>query len=99
MRFWTTRRAAAVVAICAGAVVVHAASIQGGALPGPLPLFPPDNWWNTDISAAPIDPGSANYIAFINNGSTRSMHPDFGGNGSSGNGIYGFPYAVVDGTL
>ena len=24
--------------------------IQGGALPGPLPLFPSDNWWNLDIS-------------------------------------------------
>ena len=27
--------------------------VLGGALPGPLPLFPADNWWNTDISAAP----------------------------------------------
>ena len=25
----------------------------GGMLPGPLPLFPADNWWNADVSAAP----------------------------------------------
>src|SRR5215468_11156877 len=51
--------------------------IQGGALPGPLPLFPPDNWWNLDISGAPVDPTSTNFIAFI--GATRTLHPDFGG--------------------
>jgi hypothetical protein len=73
-------------------------SIQGGALPGPLPLFPPDNWWNTDISTAPVDPGSAAFIAFV--GATRGMHPDFGGDVSPGSQeVYGFPYAVVDGTL
>jgi hypothetical protein len=56
----------------------------GGPIPGPLPLFPPDNWWNLDISTAPVDPGSASYIAFINNGSVRRMHPDFGGDVSPG---------------
>jgi hypothetical protein len=71
---------------------------QGGALPGPLPLFPPTNWWNLDIAAAPVDPGSASYIAFINNGGTRRLHPDFGGEAASGSvDIYGMPYAVVDG--
>lgn len=59
-----------------------------------FPVFPADNWWNTDISAAPVDPGSANFIAFI--GGTRKLHPDFGGEESPGStGIYGFPYAVV----
>lgn len=70
----------------------------GGALPGPLPLFPATNWWNLDITAAPVDPASANYIAFINNGGTRPLHPDFGGEASPGSvDIYGMPYAVVDG--
>ena len=60
-----------------------------------FPVFPVDNWWNTDISAAPVDSGSANFIAFI--GGTRKLHPDFGGEESSGStAIYGFPYAVVD---
>ena len=73
-------------------------SVPGGPLPGPMPLFPPDNWWNTDISAAPVDPASAAFINFI--GTTRGMHPDFGGDVSAGSQqVYGFPYAVVDGTL
>jgi hypothetical protein len=70
-----------------------------GAPPGPLPLFPSDNWWNADISSAPIDINSASYIAFINNGGTRRLHPDFGGEVSTGSvDIYGMPYAIVDGT-
>jgi hypothetical protein len=69
------------------------------AVPGPLPVFPSDNWWNTDISAAPVDAGSAQYIAFINNGGTRKLHPDFGGEVSTGSvDIYGMPYAIVDGS-
>jgi len=70
----------------------------GGALPAPLPLFPADNWWNQDISQAPVDARSAQFIAFINNGGTRRLHPDFGGYESPGSiGIYGFPYVVVSG--
>jgi len=82
--------------IAVATAVAVAASTQGGQLP--LPLFPADNWWNLDISNAPVDPGSAALISFI--GSTRGMHPDFGGDVSPGSvQIYGFPYAVVDGTL
>ena len=91
--------AAATLAAITGIVAV-ASSTLGGPLPGPLPLFPRDNWWNLDISAAPVDPASASYIAFINNGSTRTFHPDFGGDATPGGvAIYGFPYLVVDGTL
>jgi hypothetical protein len=73
-------------------------SQRGGALPRPFPLFPADNWWNQDISHWPVDPNSASYIAFINNGGTRRLHPDFGGNAGTAqdpNAIYGMPYAVV----
>ena len=66
-------------------------------LPGPLPLFPATNWWNTDISAAPVDPGSDGFIAYINDGEPRPLHPDFGGTLDDGVSIYGFPYIVVDG--
>jgi len=80
-------------------VALHAQSVppqRNGALPGPLPLFPADNWWNQDISAAPVDSRSAQFIAFINNGGTRRLHPDFGGYESAGSqNIYGFPYVVV----
>jgi hypothetical protein len=66
-------------------------------LPSPLPLFPPDNWWNVDISSAPVDSNSTNFINFI--GSTVGMHPDFGGNEEgSAFGVYGMIYAVVPGT-
>jgi hypothetical protein len=65
-----------------------------GPLPQPLPLFPRNNWWNLDISNWPVDPNSASYIAFVNNGANRRLHPDFGGN-AGGNSIYGMPYAVV----
>src|SRR5947209_4186315 len=72
--------------------------IQGAAPPAPLPVFPRDNWWNLDISAAPLDSGSSSYIAFVNNGGTRRLHPDFGGEVSPGSAdIYGMPYAIVDG--
>jgi hypothetical protein len=88
---WTLAAVAALTAL------VAAASTQGGALPGPLPLFPADNWWNLDITAAPVDASSVSYINFL--GATRTLHPDFGGDVSSGSvQAYGFPYAVVDGT-
>jgi hypothetical protein len=70
---------------------------RGGVLPQPLPLFPADNWWNRDISNWPVDSNSSSHISFINNGGTRRLHPDFGGNSGVGFGIYGIPYAVVSG--
>ena len=50
-------------------------------------LFPSDNWWNQDISGAPIDSQSDAFINFI--GRTRALHPDFGPP------PYGMPYAGV----
>ncbi|HXC49975.1 MAG TPA: hypothetical protein VN634_03765 [Candidatus Limnocylindrales bacterium] len=71
--------------------------VQGA--PPPQPVFPADNWWNLDISAAPVDASSAAFIAFINNGGTRKLHPDFGGEVSPGStAIYGMPYAIVSDT-
>ena len=67
---------------------------RGGTLPAPLPLFPADNWWNLDISAAPVDAGSASFITYIG---PKTLHPDFGGD-AGGDNIYGFPYVVVDGS-
>ena len=68
-------------------------------LPGPAPLFPPTNWWNTDISAAPVDPGSDDFIDYVNDGALpgQPLHPDFGGTLANGVSIYGFPFIVVDG--
>jgi IPT/TIG domain. len=68
-----------------------------GTLPGPLPLFPATNWWNLDISAAPLDANSLAFIAFI--GGLTPLHPDCGGDGvADGSETYGMPYVVVDET-
>jgi hypothetical protein len=87
----------ALVLCCAATPVPAAAQLGlGGALPPPLPLPPPDNWWNLDVSGAPVDPASASLIGFIGPGT--GLHPDFGGDDTSTpNGIFGFPYAVVPG--
>ena len=72
------------------------AAVVGGPLPPPLPLFPPTNWWNVDVSHAPVDANSAAYIGFI--GATRGMHPDFGGDsGDPSAPTHGMPFIVVDG--
>src|SRR5688572_24972744 len=71
------------------------AASQGADLNVPQPLFPPNNWWNTDISAAPLDGNSAAFIQFI--GTTKTLHPDFGGDAGDGD-VYGFPVITVEGT-
>ena len=73
----------------------RAQPVQNGPLPQPLPLLPADNWWNLDVSRAPVDPGSQGFIDYV--GGTRGLHPDFGGdaNGPGEPEIYGIPYASV----
>lgn len=66
----------------------------GASLNGALP-FPADNPWNTDISAAPVDPNSAALIASI--GLAAGLHPDFGSGLYNGAWI-GIPYVVVAGS-
>ncbi|HEY2150325.1 MAG TPA: hypothetical protein VGH34_05930 [Vicinamibacterales bacterium] len=84
--------------VVSATALLSAASTTGGALPTPLPLFPADNWWNLNISTAPVDPSSAAYVSFV--GATRQLHPDFGGDVSPGSvQNYGFPFIVVDGSL
>jgi hypothetical protein len=60
----------------------------GGSLGG-RQVFPTSNWWNQNISTAPVDANSAALISFI--GTTRKLHPDFGPS------PYGIPYVVVGG--
>lgn len=92
------RRLAVVPVWFSAFAVVSALAQLGGPLPGPLPLFPRTNWWNLDISNAPVDPASTSFISFV--GNTRRLHPDFGGDESPGSvNIYGFPYVVVDSSV
>ena len=67
---------------------------QGADLNGFVP-FPVSNLWNTDISAAPVDPNSSNIINFI--GATVTLHPDFGA-GTYQHQTIGIPYQIVAGT-
>ena len=60
----------------------------GGSLDG-RQVLPLSNWWNLDISKAPVDSNSAGFITFV--GPTRRLHPDFGPS------PYGMPYVVVSG--
>jgi hypothetical protein len=57
---------------------------------GPCQVFPADNPWNMDVSSAPVDPNSANYIANINANGDDYVHPDFGSDPT-----YGIPYITV----
>ena len=74
---------------CSGMTVGQLTSLNG------FVPFPGDNLWNTDISALPVDPNSANIINFI--GSTVTLHPDFGA-GQIKNQTIGIPYQIVAGT-
>lgn len=95
-----TLRARFLTAALLGALAARGASAQAMAprleasLPGPPPLGLATNWWNTDVSAAPVAAGSAGFIAYIGNG--QPLHPDFGGTLADGISIYGIPYIVVD---
>jgi hypothetical protein len=91
-------RVLGVLVLASAPAAVLAQGVQrGSGLPTPLPLFPPDNWWNVDVSAAPVDTNSANFISFI--GTTRALHPDFGGDVDPSDplnpDIYGFVYVTV----
>jgi hypothetical protein len=69
---------------------------------GSCPVFPASNAsanapsaadesaWNQNVSAAPVDPSSDAYIAYISAHGGDFLHPDFGSPRE-----YGFPYAVV----
>jgi hypothetical protein len=60
-------------------------------------VFPATNWWNVDVSAAPVDARSVQFIDWIsgrsatNTTAVRRLHPDFGPP------PYGIPYVVVAG--
>ena len=82
----------------AGAAVLLLASAAWAQPGGPLPapLFPSDNWWNVDISSAPVDPKSGQFLDFIGRGT--ELHPDFGGFAESPPETYGMIYLSVPGS-
>jgi hypothetical protein len=64
---------------------------QNASLGGFVP-FSASSLWNTDISAAPVDPNSSTLISNYIGNSTH-VHPDFGTNPT-----YGIPFIVVSGS-
>ena len=95
-----SRGPAALAFVLVAATVALVSAAAPPALTGSLDgrqIFPATNWWNLDISRAPVDPNSAAYINFVsgrvgsNTTATRRLHPDFGPS------PYGIPYVVVSG--
>ena len=82
-----------------GTLVGQAGPGRGVALPGPLPLLPPDSWWNVDVRGAPLEPGNSRDIAFIDGSPnlTPTLHPDFGGDALPSPAIYGMVFVTVPG--
>lgn len=76
----------------AAAATVATGGVLAQAHPSPrergCPVFPASNMLNQDISHAPVDPRSAQYIASI--GADVHLHADFGTPPE-----YGIPYVVV----
>ena len=75
--------------------VLGAAAVLNEPLSG-RQVFPVSNWWNQDISAAPVSGQSQQIIDWISGRNTnpsnvRRLHPDFGPP------PYGIPYVVVSG--
>ena len=62
----------------------------GGGVPAPCTVFLPDSQWNTDISTAPVDALSTDYINTIGGGDFLSV--GFGPNN-------GIPYVMVDSSV
>jgi hypothetical protein len=91
-----TSTSAASLTIAITIAVLSAAPVLSDPLTG-RQVFPVTNWWNLDISRAPVDSRSPQLISWISGrttaGSTavRRLHPDFGPP------PYGMPYVVVSG--
>jgi hypothetical protein len=61
-------------------------AFAGSPVIGGCPVFPKDNAWNTDVSAAPVD-ASHDYVGSLG---SMVLWPDFGGDGE-----YGIPFVSV----
>jgi hypothetical protein len=83
--------------LAAPGVLAQSGVVLNGSLAG-RQVFPASNWWNQDITAAPVAAQSQALIDWIsgrtpaNPTARRRMHPDFGPP------PYGIPYVVVPGS-
>jgi uncharacterized repeat protein (TIGR01451 family) len=96
--FMHKRLIAAVLAVAATALLsAQTGPVINDSLVGKQ-VFPASNWWNLDVTSAPVDGNSQAYIDWIsgrtptNPTAVRKLHPDFGPP------PYGIPYVTVPGT-
>jgi hypothetical protein len=82
-------RWAVLVVVACGEIDLPNGYYGGGDL-GACKVFPPDNAWNRDVSAAEVDPDSDRYIAAMGE---HALHPDFGADRERG-----IPFVVVPGS-
>lgn len=88
----TAALAAAVIVATLGAAPALAASTVPGT---DCPFFPPDNWFQADVSKLPVHKRSAAWME--NMSSDRNLHPDFGPSFGEIPVPYGIPITIVDG--
>ena len=91
-----TRRIACTLNLALAALVA-ATLADGKPVPGApaCPMTPPDSFWHADVSALPVHPQSASWMASI--GATGGLKADFG-SGTWNGGPIGIPYTTVPGT-
>ena len=77
--------------------LLPASLAQGKALPSApsCPMTPADSFWHADVSALPVHPQSATWIASI--GTSAGLKADFGA-GQWNGGPIGIPYTTTPGT-
>lgn len=67
----------------------------GNLIPGTAcPAFPDDSWWRADVSALPVHPRNAQWMARMSPG--NNLHPDFGPSYGEQPAPYGIPITIVD---
>jgi hypothetical protein len=92
-------RAAAVLAaavLAAGLATGTAPAFAASTVPGTdCPFFPPDNWFQADVSKLPVHKRSKAWMQ--NMSSDVNLHPDFGPSFGDIPVPYGIPITVVDG--
>jgi hypothetical protein len=84
---------AALIVVAAALLVTQPRPAVAANVPGTsCSVFPASNIWNTDISALPVHPQSAAWLASTGATGGRLLHPDFGAP------PYGIPFNVVPST-
>ncbi len=80
----------------AGLMLAAAPASAASTVPGTdCPFFPPDNWFQADVSKLPVHKRSDAWMD--NMSSDRNLHPDFGPSFGEIPVPYGIPITVVDG--